>query len=105
MGQFEIKSIKQKELVPDVITLKVYARVENNNVLDNYKSILEAQDNLKEVVAKLACDLESITNDLPQYAEAQRLLEILRYFEPISKDIVPSHSLVKEFLGGGDFKG
>ena len=49
--------------------------------------------------------LESITNDLPQYAEAQRLLEILRYFEPISKDIVPSNSLVKEFLGGGDFKG
>lgn len=49
--------------------------------------------------------LEAITNDQPQYAEAQRLLEILRYFEPISKDIVPSHSLLKEFLGGGDFKG
>jgi len=49
--------------------------------------------------------LMEITNDQPQYAEAQRLLEILRYFEPISKDIVPSHSLLKEFLGGGDFKG
>ena len=49
--------------------------------------------------------LKEITNDQPQYAEAQRLLEILRYFEPISKDIVPSHSLLKEFLGGGDFKG
>ena len=49
--------------------------------------------------------LQNITNDQPQYAEAQRLLEILRYFEPISKDIVPSHSLIKEFLGGGDFKG
>lgn len=49
--------------------------------------------------------LKAITNDQPQYAEAQRLLEILRYFEPISKDIVPSHSLLKEFLGGGDFKG
>ena len=36
---------------------------------------------------------------------SQRLLELLRYFEPISKDIVPSHSLLKEFLGGGDFKG
>ena len=45
------------------------------------------------------------TNDEPQYAEAQRLLELLRYFEPVSKDIVPSHSLLKEFLGGGDFKG
>ena len=49
--------------------------------------------------------LENITNDKPEYAEAQRLLEILRYFEPISKDIVPANSLIKEFLGGGDFKG
>ena len=49
--------------------------------------------------------LEKITNDEPEYAEAQRLLEILRYFEPISKDIVPRNSLLKEFLGGGDFKG
>ena len=47
--------------------------------------------------------LKNIKNDQPEYAEAQRLLEILRYFEPISKDIVPSHSLLKEFLGGGDF--
>lgn len=49
--------------------------------------------------------LEQITNDETEYAEAQRLLEILRYFEPISKDLVPSNSLIKEFLGGGDFKG
>ena len=49
--------------------------------------------------------LEQITNDQPEYAEAQRLIEILRYFEPISKDLVPSNSLLKEFLGGGDFKG
>ena len=49
--------------------------------------------------------LEKIKNDEPEYAEAQRLLEILRYFEPISKDIVPRNSLLKEFLGGGDFKG
>ena len=49
--------------------------------------------------------LEKITNDEPEYAEAQRLLKILRYFKPISKDLVPSNSLLKEFLGGGDFKG
>jgi len=49
--------------------------------------------------------LMDITNDQPQYAEAQRLLELLRYFEPIPKDIVPKNSLLKEFLGGGDFKG
>lgn len=49
--------------------------------------------------------LEEITNDEVEYAEARRLMELLRYFEPIPEDIVPSNSLVKEFLGGGDFKG
>ena len=49
--------------------------------------------------------LEEITNDQPEYAEARRLIEILKYFEPIPKELVPSNSLLKEFLGGGDFKG
>ena len=49
--------------------------------------------------------LEKITNQDVEYAEARRLLEILRYFVPISPDQVPSNSLLKEFLGGGDFKG
>lgn len=49
--------------------------------------------------------LQKITRDEKEYAEAQRLIEILKYFESIPKDIVPSHSLLKEFLGGGDFKG
>lgn len=49
--------------------------------------------------------LEKITPDEKEYAEAQRLLEILRYFQSIPKDMVPSNSLLREFLGGGDFKG
>ena len=49
--------------------------------------------------------LEKITNKEPEYAEAQRLIEILKYFESIPKDMVPSNSLLREFIGGGDFKG
>ena len=49
--------------------------------------------------------LEQIKNDEVEYAEARRLIELLRYFMPIPEEIVPSNSLVKEFLGGGDFKG
>ena len=49
--------------------------------------------------------LEKITNKEPEYAEAQRLIEILRYFEPIPREMVPSNSLLREFIGGGDFKG
>ena len=49
--------------------------------------------------------LEEIKNDESEYAEARRLMELLKYFEPIPEDMVPSNSLLKEFLGGGDFKG
>lgn len=49
--------------------------------------------------------LEKITNKEPEYAEAQRLIEILKYFESIPKNMVPSNSLLREFIGGGDFKG
>ncbi|MCI8273241.1 MAG: nucleoside kinase [Clostridia bacterium] len=47
--------------------------------------------------------LEQIKNDEREYAEARRLIKKLRYFEPIPKELVPSNSLLKEFLGGGDF--
>ena len=47
--------------------------------------------------------LEQIKNTEPEYAEARRLLEMLRYFRPIPDDIVPTNSLLKEFIGGGDF--
>lgn len=48
--------------------------------------------------------LEKIPIEEPEYAEARRLLDILRYFEPIPSQYVPSNSLLKEFLGGGSFQ-
>lgn len=49
--------------------------------------------------------LEAIGKDEPEYAEAQRLLDLLQYFEPIDSKLVPTNSLLREFVGGGDFKG
>ena len=48
--------------------------------------------------------LEEIPKTDREHAEAQRLLNMLRYFRPIPNEIIPSNSLLKEFLGGGDFK-
>ena len=56
---------------------------------------------LKPVVMPL---LEEITNKEPEYAEARRLINMLKYFEEIPKNYVPKNSLLKEFLGGGNFK-
>jgi len=44
--------------------------------------------------------LESISSDVPEYAEAKRLLRFINLFSPISIDQIPSNSLVREFLGG-----
>lgn len=48
--------------------------------------------------------LEEIDKSEPEYAEARRLCDLLQYFEPIDKNLIPSNSLLREFLGGGDFK-
>ena len=47
--------------------------------------------------------LQEITREDKKYAEAQRLIDILKYFIEIPKEYVPNNSLIKEFLGGGTF--
>ena len=47
--------------------------------------------------------LNTIKNDEPEFAEAQRLLSFLKYFEPIPVEHIPNNSLLREFLGGSHF--
>ena len=55
---------------------------------------------LKKIAMPL---LKEIDNSYKEYAEAQRLINILKYFREIPSDYVPNNSLLKEFLGGGTF--
>ncbi len=55
---------------------------------------------LKEIAMRL---LQEISRDYKEYAEAQRLINMLKYFKPIPNEYVPNNSLLKEFLGGGTF--
>lgn len=48
--------------------------------------------------------LEEIEDNEPEYAEARRLINMLKYFKDIPAEYVPTNSLLKEFVGGGDFK-
>lgn len=56
---------------------------------------------LKGIVMPL---LEKIKKENSEYAEARRLINMLKNFETIPPEYVPSNSLLKEFLGGGNFK-
>ena len=49
-------------------------------------------------------ELEKIPQEKKEYAEARRLINILKYFEPIPSEYIPANSLLKEFLGGGYFE-
>ena len=48
--------------------------------------------------------LRTVPNDVPEYAEAYRLRKFLSYFMPIGMHLIPSTSLLREFLGGSSFK-
>lgn len=48
--------------------------------------------------------LEQITEDQPEYGEALMLRKFLNYFQSIEEDhLVPSVSILKEFIGGSGF--
>jgi len=48
--------------------------------------------------------LREVRENVPENAEAYRLLRFLRYFNYIPIEELPSSSLLREFLGGGSFK-
>ncbi len=73
---------------------------EDANCIFNTSLIYELAA-LKEIAMKL---LEEIDEESIEHAEATRIMNILKYFEPIKSEKIPNNSLLKEFLGGGSFE-
>ena len=48
--------------------------------------------------------LATVKPDVPEYADARRLLALLANFHPMSSRLVPSDSILRETLGGGLFE-
>ncbi|MDR0824327.1 MAG: nucleoside kinase [Prevotella sp.] len=48
--------------------------------------------------------LSQVPNNVPEYAEAYRLLKFLKYFIYLNDRELPPTSLLREFLGGSSFK-
>ena len=47
--------------------------------------------------------LEQVPENVPEHAEAYRLLKFLHYIKPIPETHIPPTSLLREFLGGSSF--
>lgn len=52
---------------------------------------------LKEPATRL---LRTITEDSVHFSRAERLIELLSYFEPLSPEFIPPTSIIREFIGG-----
>lgn len=73
---------------------------EEANVMFNSSLIYELS-----VLKKYAIPLlKKIDNTDPLYSEAKKLIAMLSYFEDIPDEAVPTHSLLREFIGGSIFK-
>ncbi len=77
----------------------IFPYQESANKIFNTSLIYELNA-LKPIAMPL---LQEITDEYREYAEAQRLINILKYFREVPKSYVPNNSLLKEFLGGGTF--
>ncbi|MFR0823087.1 MAG: nucleoside kinase [Clostridia bacterium] len=78
----------------------IFPYQEEADVMFNSSLIYEFNA-LKEYALPL---FEKIGKDNQEYAEAKRLAEFLKYFEPISIEDVPKNSLLQEFLGNSLFE-
>lgn len=86
-------------LVNDGEEQNIFPFQETADVMFNTSLIYELGV-LKDIALPL---LEEITNEEQEYAEARRLINMLKHFKSIPANLVPSNSLLKEFIGGGDF--
>ncbi len=48
--------------------------------------------------------LHAVPRDMPEYAQAYRLLRLLSYFDTVPAEQIPTTSLLREFLGGSSFR-
>ena len=93
-------------------TLKMWNSVNNGEVKNifPYQEEADAMFNTSliyeiSVLKKYALpQLEAIDNRSIEFAEAKRIREFLKYFEDIPDEVVPKNSLLREFIGGGDFE-
>ncbi len=95
-----IHTLKMWDSVNRGELINIFPYQEQSDAMFNTSLIYEIN-----VLKKYALpQLEALDNRSIEYAEAKRIREFLKYFEDIPDELVPTNSLLREFIGGGDFK-
>jgi uridine kinase len=78
----------------------IFPYQENADVMFNSALVYELSA-LKPFAEPLLFQIERKT---PDYAEARRLLALLRWFVPYGPELVPGNSILREFIGGSSLR-
>jgi uridine kinase len=78
----------------------IFPYQENADVMFNSALVFELSA-LKSLAEPL---LRQVPHNAPEYIEARRLLAFLEWFLPLDSNLIPSNSIVREFLGGSSLK-
>lgn len=93
-------TLKNWKMVTRGETKNIFPFQEDANTIFNTSLIYELG-----VLKGLAIPmLKEVKKEDEEYAEAERLINVLKYIKTIPTEDVPSNSLLKEFVGGGNFK-
>jgi hypothetical protein len=80
--------------------LHIFPYQENANVMFNSALAYELAV-LKPLAEPL---LRQVPYNMPQFIEARRLLAFLEWFLPLDVSLIPTNSIVREFLGGSSLQ-
>jgi len=95
-----LKTLKQWASVREGEEKNIFPYQEEANVMFNSALIYELGV-LKHYAQPL---LQAIPQDIPEHANAKRLLDILQYFDDITaEDDIPNNSILREFIGKSVF--
>lgn len=99
-GYSALHTLKMWPSVNKGETENIFAYQEEADVMFNSSLIYELSV-LKDYAIPL---LNKITQEDAEYSEAKRLTSMLEYFESINSKLVPSNSLLREFIGNSVFE-
>ena len=98
-GYSALDTLKRWQSVRDGEEKNIFPYQENADVMFNTSLIYELS-----VLRPYAMPiLLAVPEREPEYAEAIRLIKFLWFFKPISEEMIPGTSILREFVGGSKF--
>jgi len=98
-GYSALETLRRWQSVRDGEEKNIFPYQENADVMFNTSLIYELSV-LRPYAMPILLEVPEYE---PEYAEAIRLIKFLRFFKPISAEMIPGTSILREFVGGSRF--